>query len=83
MSSFTSYQLFALLSNVATIIALVIVFAVLDKLVDPFQRGFFCDDESIQKPYIHPETVPTSWAVIMDILIVVVVVRRRKISRIS
>ena len=39
-------------------LALVAVLAILHFGVAPFKRGFFCNDESIQKPYVTKQTVP-------------------------
>lgn len=74
-NSFSSYQLFALLTNIFTVIGLVVVFAVFEKFLDPFNRGFFCDDKSIQKPYVKSQAVPTSWAVVFCLVGVILVVK--------
>ena len=48
----------------------VILFSEIGK---PYQRGFFCNDESIQKPY-KDSTVPTATAVAVGYALVLVVV---------
>jgi len=45
-------------TNICLTIVLVVILIVIDKLIGPVQRGFFCDDRSIMKPYVKDQTVP-------------------------
>lgn len=44
------------------------------KIVQPFQRGFFCDDETIRYPYVSKQTVPPVLLLILCIPIPILIV---------
>lgn len=44
------------------------------KIIRPFQRGFFCDDETIRYPYKSAQTIPASLLLIIAFLIPVILV---------
>ena len=54
---------------------------------EPFQRGFYCDDETILHPYTHPEKYPASvafviWAVVWVLVVIPVeLFRNRQIKK--
>jgi len=71
--SVSSYRLFTFVSNIQAIIILLVVFLVFETLLSPFNRGFFCDDESIAKPYRH-EAISAVLVSVLALLFVIGVV---------
>eukprot|EP00794_Sanderia_malayensis_P008194 gene8195-9072_t len=40
----------------------------------PFNRGFFCNDESIQKPYVTKQAVPTNVLIAVGIILPIIII---------
>ena len=51
-----------------------VAYAVLVFAVTPFNRGFFCNDESIKKPYVKNQKVPTSMAGVIGAILPILAV---------
>ena len=58
----------ALIFNVFCLVSLLIIVFLFQGVGKPYHRGFFCDDESISKPF-KDSTVPSSIAGVVGILI--------------
>ena len=70
--SVSRYQVFNFVANILVIIVLLVLFKVFESL-DPFKRGFFCDDESIAKPY-RTETISFVLLIVLAIIFIFLVV---------
>ena len=60
MSSAKLFQI----ADLACLLIVGLVNALLGLVIPPYRRGFFCDDDSIKYPLTTRETLPT-WAVIL------------------
>lgn len=58
----------AIILNVICLVSLCLIIALFSKVGKPYHRGFFCDDESISKPF-KTGTVPSSIAGVVGILL--------------
>ena len=58
----------ALIFNVLCLVSLLIIVFLFQGVGKPYHRGFFCDDESISKPF-KDSTVPSSIAGVVGILV--------------
>lgn len=60
--------------NIFTAIVLVVVFVVLEvyPIVPAFHRGFYCNDDTINKPYLEKETISTSTLIVTSVLLVII-----------
>ena len=67
------YQVFTILSNVLAGVVVLVLFVIFEKFISPFQRGFFCDDESIMKPY-KSQTVSVALLVVIAVICILAVV---------
>ncbi|BFZ16385.1 hypothetical protein BsWGS_19424 [Bradybaena similaris] len=65
--------LFRVLVDTVSISLVAVGILAIQNMVKPFHRGFFCDDESIQYPFL-PDTVPMSLAVSVGILLPMAVI---------
>ena len=61
-------------TNLAAIILFLIAFALFELILKPFHRGFFCDDESIMKPYVKSQTVPATLLVGIAVPLIIILV---------
>ena len=59
--------------NIIGFIFFLIGLLVIESVPKPFHRGFFCNDQSIQKPYIK-QTVSTAAVVAASMLLVILTV---------
>lgn len=67
--------IFDIAAFVITLILFLVVEFVLNMLVDPVFRGFYCNDESIRYPYQHHPAVP-SWSLfVFNVFVPMAVVR--------
>ena len=64
----------AVVTNSLVIIVLAVVLFLFEKVFPPFHLGFFCDDETIMKPYVFHQTVPYAVLVAVAICLTVLVV---------
>ena len=69
MSSSKLFQV----ADLACLLIVGLINALLGLVIPPYRRGFFCSDESIKYPLAEVETLPT-WAVILVSVIVPVFV---------
>ena len=67
-------QPFQLSANVLSTIILIVFLLIIDKIIQPVHRGFFCDDHSIMKPYVKQTISPLLILVITTILVLLLVV---------
>ena len=58
----------ALIFNVFCLVLLLLTVFLFQGVGKPYHRGFFCDDESISKPF-KESTVPSSIAIVFGIFI--------------
>ena len=72
--SVSSYQLFNFVANIVVIIVLLVLFVVFETALEPFKRGFFCDDESIAKPYRTTQTISAVLLTVLAIIFIFLVV---------
>ncbi len=63
-----------LIAEGALAVFFVAIFAVVHFAKPPFNRGFFCDDKSIQKPYVSKQAVPSIALLVVGLLLCLVVV---------
>lgn len=70
----SSYQVFAIVCNVLVVIMLLVLFIVFEKLISPFHRGFFCDDESIMKPYKTKQTISIVLVTCLAVIFILIAV---------
>ncbi|KAK3091902.1 hypothetical protein FSP39_023571 [Pinctada imbricata] len=73
---------FTLFHTLFILITVALPFAILNFVGKPFQRGFFCDDESLMHPY-KSNTIPTWLAIVVatsipTVLVVVIEIKRQK-----
>jgi len=73
-TNLSSYQVFTLVTNILAVVILLVVFMIFEKEMEPFNRGFFCDDHFIMKPYMA-ETISAGLLAVLALVFVVVVVR--------
>ena len=57
--------------NIVALIFFIIGLIVIESVLKTFHRGFFCNDQSIQKPYIEKQTVSTATVVAVSMLLVI------------
>ena len=69
MSSVKLFQI----ADLACLLIVGLVNALLGLVIPPYRRGFFCNDDSIKYPYTSEESLPT-WAVIVVSVVVPVIV---------
>ena len=72
--SVSSYQVFNFVANIVVIIVLLVLFVLFETVLEPFKRGFFCDDESIAKPYRSKETISAGLLTVLAIIFILIVV---------
>ena len=60
--------------NIISLIFFVIGLLLFESVLKPFHRGFFCNDQSIQKPYIEKQTVPNVTLVATSLSLVILTV---------
>jgi len=60
--------------NTIIIILILVAFIIFEVVLKPFNRGFFCNDQSIQKPYVEKQTVPTMVLVVVTVVLIILVV---------
>ena len=46
------------ITNVICTLFLITALVIIEKVISPVQRGFFCEDHSIMKPYVTKQTIP-------------------------
>ncbi|XP_002156341.3 phospholipid phosphatase 1 [Hydra vulgaris] len=61
-------------ANWLVIISLSVIFYIFGKVLPSFKQGFFCDDETIKKPYVSQETIPFSVLLLISTGLIVFVV---------
>lgn len=63
-----------LVINIITTVIFIIVFVLFEdgSIISAYRRGFFCDDDSINKPYLKTQVIPTRLLIIISILLIVV-----------
>lgn len=71
-STMSSVKLFQI-ADLACLLIVGLVNALLGLVIPPYRRGFFCNDDSIKYPYTSEESLPT-WAVIVVSVVVPVIV---------
>lgn len=59
------------LFNLVCLLSFLVTVILFSSVGEPYHRGFFCDDESISKPY-KDSTVPSSVAAIVGLLLPVI-----------
>ena len=57
-------QLIQMIIDFITVVFVSIIFILIFFLVQPFDRGFYCNDDSLRYPYKKEETIP-SWLLYM------------------
>ena len=57
--------------NIIALTFFIIGLVLFESILKPFHRGFFCNDQSIQKPYIEKQTVTTTTLVAVSMLLVI------------
>ena len=76
-SNMIKLQPIHLSANFLVTLILVVILFIIDKILPPVHRGFFCNDFSIMKPYVQNQTVPTnllgSVAVILIVLTILLI----------
>ena len=72
--SLSSYQVFNFVANILVIIVLLVLFVVFESTLEPFKRGFFCDDESIAKPYRTTQTISAVLLTVLAVIFIFLVV---------
>lgn len=60
--------------DLACLLIVGLVNALLGLVIPPFKRGFFCDDESIKYPHTSEETLPTWVLLLISVILPVVTV---------
>lgn len=74
MARHNIYRICAYTFNTITFITLIVLFILFEGIMSPFNRGFFCNDESIQKPYVAKQTVPVAMLTGLAVGVVLIVV---------
>lgn len=60
--------------NIIILVFFIFGLVLFESVLKPFHRGFFCNDSSIQKPYIEKQTVSTTILVAVSVSLVLVTV---------
>lgn len=71
-SIMSSAKLFQI-ADLACLLIVGLINALLGLVIPPYRRGFFCDDDSIKYPFTSSESLP-NWAVILVSVVVPVTV---------
>lgn len=74
MAEVTGKKTFHVIADVILALILIAVLCVAYFAAPPFNRGFFCNDESIQKPYVSKQTVPSALLLAVGLILALVVV---------
>lgn len=69
MSSAKLFQI----ADLACLLIVGLINALLGLVIPPYRRGFFCDDDRIKYPFTSSESLP-NWAVILVAVVVPVIV---------